>query len=39
MALIGIRKSKKKQTKQWLDEKQQTDKQWFTKYYKKDLTT
>jgi hypothetical protein len=28
-----------KQTKQWLDEKQQTDKRWFTKYYKKDLAT
>jgi hypothetical protein len=28
-----------KQTKQRLDEKEQTDKQWFTKYYKKYLTT
>jgi hypothetical protein len=28
-----------KQTKQRVDEKEQTDKQWFTKYYKKYLTT
>jgi hypothetical protein len=31
--------NEEKQTKQWLDEKEQTDKQLFTKYYKKDLTT